>query len=123
MTRPPASRAVLRLAMAGFSTFVAVACGAAAADDAAVRMSSSMRYDPAIIEIPVGGTVTWQNDGGREHTVTAVAEDGTPSGEFASGTVVGTGDYTHTFESAGEFPYHCEFHADEQMVGLVVVGP
>jgi plastocyanin len=104
--------------------FVAAAsgCTSAGADDAIVRMTGQLRFEPAVIEVPVGGTVTWHNDGTYTHTVTAVERDRSPTGEFGSGEVVGTGSYQHTFTDAGEYPYQCELHGLQEMVGVVVVG-
>ena len=98
-------------------------CVDAAADNATVMMAGDLRYEPAVIDVPVGGTVTWQNDGITQHTVTAVGEDREPSGAFDSGTVIGTGTFSVTFDEPGSYLYLCRFHHDEEMVGLVVVVP
>jgi plastocyanin len=112
--------------LAAASAFVAVAalpaCTSDGADDANVRMTGTLRFEPTVVEIPVGGTVTWHNDGTYAHTATAVDEDRSPSGEFDSGEVVGTGTFEHTFAEAGEYLYQCQFHGRQEMVGVVVVG-
>ena len=74
-------------------------------------------FTPAIIEIEVGTTVTWENydppDRVGVHTVTA--DDGTfDSGEFGEGET-----FSHTFGETGVFPYHCEIHP--VMTGTVIV--
>jgi plastocyanin len=101
---------------------IASACTSAGADDAIVRMTGQLRFEPTIIEIPVGGTVTWHNDGTFVHTATSVDEDRAPSGEFDSGEIVGTGSFAHTFDEPGEYVYQCKLHGLQEMVGLVVVG-
>lgn len=98
------------------------ACTASGATQATVQMTNENRFAPGIVEVPVGGTVTWENQGARSHTVTALGEDGEPSGEFASGPVVGTGRFSHTFEEEGDLLYRCDVHADREMVGIVRVG-
>jgi plastocyanin len=100
----------------------ATGCSSGGADDAVVRMTGDLRFEPTTVEIPVGGTVAWHNDGTYAHTVTAVEEDRSPSGAFDSGEIIGTGQFEHTFEEAGEYPYQCEFHGLQEMVGLIVVG-
>jgi plastocyanin len=102
---------------------VATGCASAGADDGVVSMTGQLRFEPTTIEIPVGGRVTWHNDGTYAHTATSIEEDRSPSGEFDSGEVVGTGSFSQTFTEAGEYPYQCRFHGMQEMVGLVVVGP
>jgi plastocyanin len=97
-------------------------CTSAGADDAVVQMTGQLRFEPTTIEIPVGGTVTWHNDGTYTHTATSIEEDRSPSGEFDSGEVVGTGSFAHTFTEAGEYLYQCQLHGMQEMIGLVVVG-
>ncbi len=68
-------------------------------------------YLPAIVEVRVGGEVTWSNNDTAAHTIT----HGTPSegllGEFDSGLVLdGEAVYAYTFDTAGEFPYYCQVH-------------
>lgn len=96
------------------------ACAARGADDAAVRMSGHPRFEPATVEVPVGGTVTWHNDGVTQHTVTAVDGDGDPTGAFDSGVVEGTGTFAHTFDETGTHVYRCTIHGGN-MVGVVSV--
>ncbi len=75
---------------------------------------------PYMVTVDVGGEVTWSNDDTAAHTVTAgSAEDG-PSGEFDSSLFMAGTTFSHTFESAGEFPYFCMVHP--WMEGIVTVG-
>src|SRR5215218_3163688 len=68
-------------------------------------------FSPATVSIGVGESVTWTNNGQQDHTATG-------SG-FDTGTVPPGGSATETFNSAGNFPYVCNFHP--QMKGTVQV--
>lgn len=70
-------------------------------------------FSPNPITVSVGGTVTWINND-------AVAHDSTgDGGQWNSGTIPAGGRFSHTFTSAGTFPYHCAIHPN--MVGSVTV--
>lgn len=72
-------------------------------------------YSPATLTISVGDTVTWVfADRGMAHNV--VADDNS----FRS-ALMKTGQFTHTFDTAGTFTYHCTPHPD--MTATVVVEP
>jgi plastocyanin len=61
-------------------------------------------YAPDTITVKAGDTITWTNDGSLVHTVTP------DNGGFDSG-VLNKGDtWTHTFDTAGTFTYHCTPH-------------
>lgn len=70
-------------------------------------------FDPAVIDVKVGDTVTWTNKDSANHTVTST------DGSIQSGTMASGQSFSYTFETAGTFDYHCEFHAN--MSGKVVV--
>jgi plastocyanin len=70
-------------------------------------------FQPASVEIPEGGTVSWSNAGQLDHTVTA------SDGSFDSGILAPGGGFAHTFTSAGSFAYACTIHP--QMTGTVTV--
>jgi plastocyanin len=70
-------------------------------------------FEPASVEVPVGGTVTWTNNGGAPHTVTA------DDGAFDSGELAPGASFSQTFDAAGTFAYHCNIHP--QMTGTVNV--
>lgn len=74
-------------------------------------------FRPQVDTVSVGTTVTWVNDDGVNHTVTA---DG---GGFDSGTVGPNATFQHTFSRAGTVPYHCEIHGQPGagMHGTLVV--
>ena len=70
-------------------------------------------FQPATLEVPVGTTVTWTNQGSAPHTVTA------DDGSFDSGTLQPGGTFSMTFDTPGTFIYHCEIHPN--MMGTIVV--
>jgi plastocyanin len=54
--------------------------------------------------VRAGTRVTWVNCDPDSHTSTA-------DGAQWSSPLLATGDaFTHTFDAAGDFPYHCEPH-------------
>ena len=69
-------------------------------------------FTPATVTIKVGDTVIWTNDGPSTHTVTA------DDGSFASGNLWND-TFSHTFETAGTFTYHCSI--SRFMTGTVIV--
>lgn len=75
-------------------------------------------FQPDSIKVPVGATVTWVNceDTGTEpHTTTS------DSAAVWSSTDLNPGDrFSHTFATAGSFPYHCIPH-EAFMHGKLVV--
>jgi plastocyanin len=71
-------------------------------------------FSPNPVEIATGDTVTWTNQDQVPHTATA--ED---RGVLQSGTISPGASFSQVFETAGEFPYFCEFHPN--MTGTIVV--
>lgn len=61
-------------------------------------------YKPESLDIEVGTTVTWVNNGAQDHTVT---DD---DGDFDSGTLKPGEKFTFTFKKAGVYNYKCEPH-------------
>ena len=101
-----------------------------------VDMTDTLKFEPGELTIDVGQTVVWETVGSVAHSVTAYGDE-LPDGAayFASGGFdtteqarsgypegsVGQGEtYSHTFETAGEFPYFCVPH-ESGMRGTVVV--
>jgi plastocyanin len=74
----------------------------------------NLAYNPASVEIPVGGTVTWTNSDSFPHTVTGMDRSVLQSGTMDPGAT-----FSKTFDKAGTYDYFCEFHAN--MKGTVVV--
>jgi plastocyanin len=81
-----------------------------AAKSASVEIKE-FSFQPATVEIAVGGTVKWTNADAATHTVKG---EGWGSGDLAQGA-----SYENTFATAGTFPYSCGVHPS--MTGEVVV--
>ena len=106
-----ATAAVALAASACGSTDASLDCSTAGAT-ATVSGTGSLTFSPVSVTIAAGQSVCWQNTSGLSHTVTA---DG---GSFTSPLNPNV-TFTHTFATAGAFPYHCTIHAG--MVGTVTV--
>lgn len=77
-------------------------------------------FDPLILNVPVGATVTWKNLDSTLHTVTSgSAESGKSGTIFDSSYLTGGKTFQHTFSSAGTFDYFCTLHP--YMKGQVIV--
>jgi plastocyanin len=61
-------------------------------------------FGPATLTIHVGDTVTWTNQGPTEHTATGT------NGSFNTGVLQKGHSASHTFGTAGTFPYFCALH-------------
>jgi len=72
------------------------------------------RFNPPTINVQVGGSVVWTNNGRTPHTSTS------QNGGWDSGRIDPGRTFSQTFTSAGTFPYLCSIHP--QMRGQVVVG-
>ncbi len=71
-------------------------------------------FSPATLTVKAGDTVVWTNQDSSSHTV--VSDSGS---EIASGTLPQGGTYSHTFNSAGTYDYHCGIH--QNMKGKIIV--
>jgi len=98
---------------------------AASADDNAppagrvhVVTIKQMAFHPAALEVRVGDTVEWVNEGFVPHNMTAEA---TPNGEraFASALMPMKAVFRHRVTAAGTFPYTCTLHP--MMTGTLTV--
>ena len=64
----------------------------------------SMAFNPSIITVTAGTTITWTNYDAVNHTVTS------DNALFDSGSIGTNGAYSHKFPNAGTFTYHCTVH-------------
>jgi plastocyanin len=62
-------------------------------------------FSPFDLKINKGDTVIWTNKDSASHTVTSDS-----GSELASGTLATGQTYSHTFNEAGTFNYHCGIH-------------
>lgn len=72
-----------------------------------------MAFNPRTITVTANTTIIWTNKDGVAHTVTST------TGLFDSGSINSNGTYSHTFATAGTFPYRCTIHPS--MTASVVV--
>ena len=77
-----------------------------------VEMAKSYRFDPEVIEVGAGATVTWTNNDNFTHTVQV---EGQPDHKVGRGDSVSI-----TFTKAGTYKYVCSLHPHD-MSGEVVV--
>ena len=75
---------------------------------------SDFAFTPGVITIKKGDTITWINQDAASHTITS--DDGS---ELDSSSLPQGGSYSHTFNTAGEYSYHCKIHPP--MKGKVIV--
>ena len=91
-----------------------LAGGAHAASPTAARVSiNQFKFEPAVLSVARGDTVTWVNDDTEEHTVTATDRSYTSPGLDQAET------FSHTFTAPGTYQYFCALHP--HMTATVVV--
>lgn len=100
-------------------------------------MTDALTFEPETVTVAQGGTVTWENVGSIDHTVTAY-EDEIPdsAGYFASGgfdaeqparrniedgLIAGGETFTHTFDTPGRYGYFCIPHESSGITGTIRV--
>jgi plastocyanin len=86
--------------------------GAGGGQQGAVKIAG-FAFGPQTLGAKVGGSVTWTNEDGATHTVTA------DDGAFDSGNLAGGKTFSFAFDTAGTFAYHCNIH--RRMTGKVTV--
>jgi predicted lipoprotein with Yx(FWY)xxD motif/plastocyanin len=98
------------------------ATSASSSGDVAVTEGGSLNatiagfaFNPGVLKIHKGTTVTWMNNDDASHTVTS------DNGAFDSGTIRHDGSFSFTFSDTGTFAYHCAFHSG--MTATVIVVP
>ena len=74
----------------------------------------SFAFSPAALTVSVGTTVTWTNEDSTTHTVTSDSGSELASEQLSNGQ-----SYTHTFNTAGTYDYHCSIHTT--MKGKIIV--
>jgi plastocyanin len=101
----------------GAGLLLAACASQAAAEPVAtnqVDLPPSYTFEPAVITVPDGTTVTWTNHDNFTHSVRLLDDGGQvldlPPGESVS----------FTFTGPGEHRYDCSFHPND-MSGVVVV--
>ena len=79
-----------------------------------------MAFNPAIITVTAGTTITWTNMDSYAHTVTSDSTGLFNSGSISMGDAYsGGGSWSHLFSTTGTYTYHCSIHPT--MKGKVIV--
>lgn len=106
--------------------FATVAAGAAllvsgqfAVAENHVVKASVTNYDPLVVFVQPGDSVTWTNMGGHNvETIPGMV----PEGAEGFSSKLGEEGYTVTFDVEGAYVYKCLPHVSTGMVGAVIVG-
>ena len=118
--------ALIPLAVLAWSDGVSQAAGShdyvvnVMSDEAAGRMY----FEPKMLVINPGDTVTWVNRGDEEHDIITFP-DGYPEGAeaFQSPLFKHAGEqWSHVFTTVGTYEYHCLPHLPMGMHGMIIVG-
>ena len=100
------------------------------AGGAVVEMTDDLTFEPEQLTVKVGDIVTWRNTGSIVHTATddptkaqdpanAVLPEGAEP--WDSGDVAGGEEFSHTFETPGDYTYFCIPHELAGMVARLTV--
>ena len=89
--------------------------GAEAVHTDTVTMPKSYRFDPALIIVPAGTTVTWTNTDNFTHSVRV--QDG------ATQMVKPGESTTLRFDTPGEYNYVCTLHSQNMKGKVIVTAP
>ena len=115
-----------RLPRRGFIAGAALlaVCPAVFADDKVLSTTAGVAtnvkidnftFNPAILTVPVGTTLTWTNVDDIPHTVVSLAA------RMRSKPLDTNDSFSFTFKEPGEFAYFCSLHP--HMMGKVTVTP
>jgi plastocyanin len=105
----------ITLLFAALALVLIVACGGQSLDDVQPERSETVtvrdsRFEPRVIEVRRGATVTWNWQGSLVHNVV---------GEGWSSQLQDSGSFQHRFEGAGTVDYRCTVHPG--MTGRIIV--
>ena len=71
-------------------------------------------FAPSTLNVRVGDVIIWTNSDSVTHTITSDSGNELKSSSLSNGET-----YTHTFNTAGTYNYHCSIHST--MKGNVIV--
>ena len=94
--------------------FFVVCDGNAKAADPQVKIAN-FTFEPPVLTVKVGTTVTWVNDDDIPHLVSE------KDGKFRSSALDTDATFSQTFKDAGTVEYFCVLHP--HMTGKIVVEP
>jgi plastocyanin len=140
--RPGSPRVAHRLALLALlalvigASLVLATGGRASAQskNAEIDGTAASKWEPANVNVAVGGTVTFKISGGAPHPVEAGkapnAGGSSPNGDKSFDTSkcqiaqmsTNGASCQVTFKKAGAFPYFCQVHFAQGMVGTITVG-
>ena len=107
---------LLSVAAALVAVGVAAGCGGTGSSTPVatneVTMAKSYRFDPKVVEIKAGDSVTWTNDDNFTHTVRVDGQDDHKVGQGDSVSI--------RFDKPGTYKYECTLHSHD-MHGTVIV--
>ncbi len=81
---------------------------AVASADQTVQVGPDMTFSPATVSIAPGETITWNFNAPLPHTTTSDTNVGP---EVWDSGVLTSGTFSHTFNTAGTYPYYCAVHS------------
>lgn len=94
-----------------------------------VTKDGGYHFEPHIVRVNVGGTVTWTLESGSHSTAAYHPDNDQPqlvpdgAAGWSSGTLSEAGaTFEHTFETEGVYHYYCSPHESLGMLGSVIVG-
>ena len=91
------------LALAG------ILCAAAAAADQTITVGPGISFSPSTVSISPGETVTWTwAAASLPHSTTS---DATTGPEVWDSGVQTAGSFAHTFNTPGDYAFHCQVHS------------
>lgn len=113
------------LVLAGVLATSSALVGAQEGPVVEVHATTDLTFEPKVIEIEPGTTVRWIADEGVFHTVTSsdsnAAGSRQPNGRFDATISGSSPTFEFTFDEEGTFPYYCEPHSANDMIGSVIV--
>lgn len=114
---PPNRRQVLESAGLGLSGLLA-GCAGGSGSGPTVEQTTDVamvdtQFDPRNVAVDAGATVTWTNEDGSDHTVTAASDNWN-----MDETVAGGGNASHTFEDSGVYEVYCRLHGSADLSGM-----
>jgi plastocyanin len=78
-------------------------------------------FNPTTLTVAKGTSVTWTNAGTTGHTVSADDKSFDSDSGNTNATLAAGATFSHTFDAAGTFTYHCKVHSS--MIGTITVTP
>ncbi len=92
-----------------------------------VKMTGDYEFVPSSLTIKQGDSVKWVVIGNKPHEVasgkvieTEDGREGISDGLWKTGKM-DSGSFTYTFNTTGTFPYYCDAHLDQGMIGSITV--